>query len=154
TVTGSGLLNYPSDKFFYAYKPLNGDATVIARIASAQYSGQALVGVMIRESLTAGSKYALAGKAANNQIAVLHYRADNLDTYSQTGSTYLALPMWVKLLRQGNVFTAYGSSDGVTWTQAGTVTLTMGSSVWVGLVSSPQDAAGNNNTASATFDSV
>jgi hypothetical protein len=30
----------------------------------------------------------------------------------------------------------------------------MGSSVWVGLVASPQDAAGNNNTASATFDSV
>ena len=61
-------------------------------------------------------------------------------------------PYWVRLTRVGNTFTAYRSADGVTWTQVGTAqTITMGSTVYVGLAAT---AADNNQLNISTFDNV
>src|SRR5205814_805850 len=57
---GSGAdIGGSSDAFHYIYQPLNGDGKIIARIVT-QYNSDpsAKAGVMIRETLTAGSKYA------------------------------------------------------------------------------------------------
>ena len=54
---------------------------------------------------------------------------DSLD-HSITG---LAIPYWVRLVRQGDVFTGYRSQDGVTWSQVDSSTMTLPSSVYVGL---------------------
>src|SRR5439155_5134780 len=48
-----------ADAFHYIYQPLNGDGKIIARIATQENSDpSAKAGVMIRQTLTAGSKYA------------------------------------------------------------------------------------------------
>jgi endonuclease/exonuclease/phosphatase family metal-dependent hydrolase len=66
---------------------------------------------------------------------------------STAGGSGLA-PTYVKLTRSGNVFTAYKSSDGTTWTQVASATISMGSTIYVGLaVSSHVDGT----VASATF---
>ena len=62
------------------------------------------------------------------------------------------LPYWIKLKRSGNVFTRYGSSDGVVWTPLATSqTVIMAPTVYLGL------AVSNRTTAAlaiATFDNV
>src|SRR5207253_8241863 len=45
----------------------------------------------------------------------------------------LVVPYWLKLTRTGNSLASSYSSDGVTWTSAGSATVTMGSSVFMGL---------------------
>ena len=68
------------------------------------------------------------------------------------GSTSgITAPYWVKLVRSGNTFTSYLSADGATWTQEGTTTIAMGTSVLIGL------AVDSNNTGAlnaTTFDHV
>jgi hypothetical protein len=57
----------------------------------------------------------------------------------------------VKLARNGNLFSAYESADGVNWTLVGTDSIPMGTTVFVGLgVTSHTTGA----SATCTFDSV
>jgi hypothetical protein len=51
-----------------------------------------------------------------------------------------AAPVWVKLVRAANRFTGSWSPDGITWTEAGSITISMGPSALVGLAST-SDAA-------------
>jgi capsule polysaccharide modification protein KpsS len=55
------------------------------------------------------------------------------------------------LKRAGNVFTSYVSPNGTTWTQVGTETITMNSTIYVGLA-----VCSHNNPVltTATFDNV
>ena len=63
----------------------------------------------------------------------------------------LSAPYWVRLVRSGNTFTSYRSSDGVNWTTVGSVTITMSSNVYIGLlVCSHVNATLNTST----FDNV
>ena len=60
-------------------------------------------------------------------------------------------PYWVKLVRTGSSFSGYTSSDGVAWTLVGTSTVSMSSSVLVGL---PVTSHLNGTINTATFDGV
>jgi len=53
-------------------------------------------------------------------------------TLNQVGTLNKA-PYWVKLERIGDVFNAYQSADGATWTMVGTDTIVMGPTVYIGL---------------------
>src|SRR5438105_12999443 len=70
----------------------------------------------------------------------------------QSSTSGLAAPYWVRLVRQGSTFTAYRSSNGTTWTQQGSpITITMGTSVFVGLAVCSHD---NTQLNTSTFDNV
>jgi YD repeat-containing protein len=150
TVKGSGqYIFYSSDQFQYAYQTLAGDGTIIAHIASTQnLTGTAKVGVMIRETLAPGSTHVLVARQPGPQFLFQHRdTAETQPVYSTAGDK-----PWFKLVRQGNQFTAFASSDGFTWgTALGTVTIAMRNSVYIGL------AVGSENNSSATtavFDNV
>jgi len=55
TVKGAGSGTATADAFNYLYQPLSGDGTIVARVMSAQGGSTIGAGVMIRETLTAGS---------------------------------------------------------------------------------------------------
>ena len=57
-------------------------------------------------------------------------------------------PYWVRLVRQGNSFSAYRSSNGTSWTLQGTITVTMNTSVFVGLAVTSH----NDGTLNSTHD--
>ena len=153
SVTGSGADVWgAADAFHFAYRTLNGDGTVVARVASIPSGIHAWVkaGVMIRESLTAGSPHAFMLASASKGMA-FQRRPLAGGTSLSTSGTMSTAPRWVKLQRNGNLFTAYESADGVTWTIVGTESITMGTTVYVGL------AVTSHNTGAAatcTFDSV
>lgn len=149
SVQGAGTWPFSStsDALNYVYQPLTGDGTIVARIVTRGTSSTD-AGVMIRETLQAGSAYAAA---SYNSSAYMQYR-----TTTGGSSTYEAvsagLPCWLKLVRSGNTFTSYESPDGVNWTQIGSAhTISMATAVYIGLATSSNS---NSTLSTTTFDNV
>ena len=107
-------------------------------------------GVMIRESLTAASRHALMLVSAAKGVAFQRREATGGTSVNTAGSTATA-PRWVKLTRSSNTFTAYESADGSHWTQVGADTISMATSVFVGLAVTSHSTSAS---AMCTFDNV
>ena len=152
TVTGAGADVWgTADAFHFVYQGLDGDGTIVARVASVQNTAAwAKAGVMIRSSLSAGSAQAFMMVSAGNGVA-FQRRTSNGATSSSTAGSSSAAPRWMKLTRSGDTITGYESSNGTTWTQVGSATFSMPTSVLIGLgVSSHVSGV----TSTATFDGV
>ena len=105
---------------------------------------------MIRETLAAGSKHAFMALTPGNGLAFQRRVATGgVSTHTAGGAS--GTPVWVRLVRNGNTITASSSTNGATWTQVGSDTVTMGAQVFVGLAVTSH-AAGVLNT--STFDNV
>src|SRR5438046_2455764 len=148
TVKGSGTgVIGTADSMNFLFQTLSGDGTIVARVVSSS-AGQA--GVMIRETLNANAADAFV--IDQSSYNYFYDRTSTGATAGQWGSSYHVLPYWMKLVRSGNTFSAYGSLDGVNWTQIGsTQTVAMAQNVYIGLTVSSQS---NSSLATATFDSV
>ncbi|MBI1840676.1 MAG: putative Ig domain-containing protein, partial [Verrucomicrobia bacterium] len=134
TVVGSGADIWNSaDEFRFAYQLASGDCSVVARVASMGSTDPwSKAGVMIRESLTDTSKHASVFVTPSSGVA-FQYRSSTGGSSANANTTGLAAPYWVKIVRSGNTFTAYRSSNGSTWTTMGSTTIIMGSTVYIGL---------------------
>lgn len=154
TVKGGGQQVYgTSDSFHFTYQSLSGDGSIVARLVSVQgASGYATAGVMIRETLNAGSTNAKTAEWPAYNGIYLDLRSTTGGSTSEPGSKSMTLPYWMKVTRGGSTFTSYTSADGATWTQCGSnQTISMAQSVYIGLeVNSGTTTA----VATATFDSV
>jgi len=143
TVIGSGvdIWNY-ADEFRYMYQAASGDCSIIARVASVGNTDPwAKAGIMIRESLSSGAEHASVFVTPANGVA-FQYRDSTGGSSGNVNSTGMSAPYWVKLVRSGNTFTAYRSSNGWTWTTIGSRYISMSSSVYIGLaVTSHSDGA-------------
>jgi Bacterial Ig domain len=114
---------------------------VIARVASITNThAWAKAGVMIRETLTADSKHALVVTSISKGYAF--QRRQDVGDYSvhTSGGTGTA-PGWVRLVRTGDLFEAYRSANGTTWTRIGSDTIPMGTTVYAGLAVTSHNAA-------------
>jgi len=151
-VSGGADIWSTADAFRYTSQPLVGDGSIVARVATVENSGAwAKIGVMIRESAAANSRHAMVVVSPSNGVAMQYRTATGGSSTSKAGPTGMAAPTWVKLARVGNVLMGSASADGVTWTQVGSVTIAMASSVLVGL------SANSNSTVSlnrSTFTDV
>jgi hypothetical protein len=146
TVKGGGADVWgTSDQLNYTYQTLTGDGTVIARVASQTNSNSwAKAGVMIRASTGANAEYAFAFVTPGNG-ADFQYRTSTGGSAGWTGQLSAKAPEWVKLVRAGNTFTGFASTDGVNWTQLGSISISMGATVDVGLA-----VTAHNNSALST----
>ena len=107
-------------------------------------------GVMIRETLAAGSAHAsmIVTPGGVKGLAFQRRTAANASSTHTSGGAGTA-PKWVKLTRSGATITAFVSDNGVNWLAVGSDTFAMGATVHVGLaVSSHNDSL----LATATFD--
>lgn len=138
--TGVGLTS-TADGFQYAYQTLNGDGTIIARVANVDNtSANAVTGVTIRETTAANAKQVSVAKTYGAGPKLFSRSTAGGGTSTTIGS--VSSHSWLKLVRAGNVFTGFTSADGNTWTQLGAATtVTMTSSVTVGLLT----ASANNH---------
>jgi hypothetical protein len=152
TVNGSGAdIWNGADEFRFVRQTASGDCEIIARVTGVQNTDPwAKAGVMIRETLTAGSTHAFMCLTPGNGLSFQRRVTTNgPSTYTAGGAA--GAPYWVRLTRVGSTFTGYKSTDGITWTTVGSQTITMGATVYIGLaVTSHLDGT----IASATFDNV
>jgi subtilisin family serine protease len=142
-----------ADAFHFAYRTLDGDGTIVARVTGIQLvNNWTKAGVMIRESLSPSAAQGFMLVAASPVKGVPFQRrpADGAVSVSTSGSQSTA-PRWVKLVRSGSTIDGYESADGSAWTRVGSDTFTMGQTVLVGLAVSSHVFG---TTATATFDNV
>jgi regulation of enolase protein 1 (concanavalin A-like superfamily) len=145
TVSGAGADIWDTaDQFYYVYQQATGDIDVTARVGSlANTDSWAKAGVMIRASLASNSAHATMFATTGKGYAF--QRRASTGAYSEhTSGGSGAPPGWVRVKRSGSLFTAYRSSDGKTWTTVGSDSISMGSTVYVGI------AVTSHNTAAAT----
>ncbi|OHB74546.1 MAG: hypothetical protein A2Z25_02600 [Planctomycetes bacterium RBG_16_55_9] len=143
TITAEGVDIWgTADQFHYAFKTLTGGGTIEARVLSVQNTDPwAKAGVMIRETLDAGSKFAAVyitpGNGCRFQARSTADAAATSDTSVATPQQIaITAPYWVKLERTvAGAFRGYYSSDGVNWQSMSwnPQSITMGSNVYIGL---------------------
>lgn len=123
--------------------------TITARVVSISGGvAGSKAGVMIRETTAANSKH-LAVLAQRDGTSRLVSR---VTTTAATSTTGVVRPYWVKVQRAGDVFRAFGSPDGITWTQVGIdQTLPFGQDLLAGLAVS---ARSDGSLSTAVFDNV
>jgi outer membrane protein assembly factor BamB/regulation of enolase protein 1 (concanavalin A-like superfamily) len=148
TVNGGGNDIWGTlDQFNYVSQSLTGDGSIIARVtAQASTDPWAKSGVMIKQSTTSGSPYALLAVTPGNGVS-FQYGFNS----SVSGGSYTFPGAWLKLTRAGSAITAYTSANGTAWTQVGTTSISMADPVTVGIFVTSHNA-GSLNT--STFDNV
>jgi fibronectin type 3 domain-containing protein len=135
TAGGNDVWN-TSDQFQFAYRQVTGDFDFRARVDSISSGTDPLVGLMARESLAANARNVfmrIFGGAGDSDI--FSNRSSTVGTTTSVGGTVLnSYPNnWLRLTRVGNLFTGYASFDGVSWTQIGSITMTMPATMYLGL---------------------
>ena len=151
-VTGSGADIWgTADAFHYEYTKLNGDGTIVARVATVpNVNPWVKAGVMIRQTPAPDSPHAFVLVSASKGVAFQRRKSSGGPSVSTAGSASAA-PHWVKLTRAGDTFTAYESDDGTNWTIIGHDTFPMFPMVYVGLAVTSHTTSAS---ATCTFDNV
>jgi regulation of enolase protein 1 (concanavalin A-like superfamily) len=141
-----------ADQLHFAYKKLSGNGVITAKVLSITNTDSlAKAGVMMRESLDAGSKHFSTVACPNSRVYFVR-RTTTGGTTTSTSKTGVAIPVWVRLTRSGNTFTAQYSTNGNTWTQVGTPQeIQMSADVYVGLCLTSRNV---NATCTAEFSDV
>lgn len=137
-----------ADQFQFNYQSLPADGEITARVSSLTGTTDtwAKAGVMIKQSTTAGSPYALVAATAGNGINFQHSFNSN-----SGGPVYTPPNAWLKLKRVGNTITSFASTNGQTWTQVGSATISMTGNALIGLFVSSHNGS---VAATATFDNI
>jgi hypothetical protein len=148
--TGSQILD--SGRLFYGkyyvgfVQRLHGDGELVVHIAG--YTGgpswNTQVGILMQDVLGGGNVVSLDGGGAGYGSMYIGG--------TTVGNSFASSTRWMKLVRIGNTFTGYVSSDGAAWTQVGTTTLVMaGSDIFAGFGQKVHPADSQLTT---TFDNV
>jgi regulation of enolase protein 1 (concanavalin A-like superfamily) len=135
TINGAGSDIWgSSDEFHYVYQSLSGDGSMVAQVQSVENTNSwAKAGVMIRETLDADSRHAMM-IVTPGQGTSFQYRSSTGGTSNDsTPGDGITAPHWVKIERSGDTLTGYKSSDGSSWTQVGSTTITMATDVKIGM---------------------
>jgi len=138
-----------SDQFFFLRQPLTGEGRIVARVNSlANTHAWAKGGLMIRSSLDANSANAFMGITPSNGATFQQRPASGAASTSSV-LTGITSPRWVKLETRNGQITGFQSSDGIAWTQVGSMAVFP--YAYAGLAVSSHNASA---LATAVFDKV
>jgi hypothetical protein len=153
TIEGAGKdIGGRSDQFQFAYAPLGENSSIVARYVPQTPSQFAKLGLMIRDSTKpdAQAVAVLITSQSTDDIEVPHWHIEFAARPVAGGEAVavaaspalhaptvtwgrLMAPLWLRLQRTGNTFTASSSLDGEAWTDRGSTNLVMPPQVIVGL---------------------
>jgi hypothetical protein len=147
-----------NDSFTYVSQSWSGDGVFTARLASfTSVDSSAKAGIVFRETTNTGSRYSASymlrkGDAWAQHKTTTSGGTSNVNFFSSS-STGRGIPEWIRLVRQGDVFTCYHSENGNIWTMLGTsrTNLLGGSDITVGFAVAPRTG---NSSATAVFDNI
>ena len=111
-----GDIGFTHDAFHYVFREISGDFESVAKIDSLiAEEDWAKAGLMIRDGFSPDSPYFGIFMAKN--VGIVHqnrYTNGAHSNWSKVDGVHT--PFWVKLTRSGNIFRAFYSIDGSTWT--------------------------------------
>jgi regulation of enolase protein 1 (concanavalin A-like superfamily) len=143
-----------SDAFHYAYQQVTGDWEIVVRVGTIDnVHAWTKAGVMFREHLGPSSKHVSWFATAQRGLAFQERRGEGgISTHVTSPLAYA--PVWLRLVRRGNTFTAYYRylhEQGWRLAVADGDTVTMPETIYVGMAVTSHQAG---TLATATFDSV
>ncbi len=148
--SSGGAISGAADQFQFSSKLVSGDFDLCVRLAALGLSDTwAKAGLMAREALTPGARYAASLATPSMNGGFFQWR-DPADSASQTAG-YLPNNFpntWLRLSRAGNVFNGYASYDGLTWTLLSSQTMTLSNQLYLGFA---VDSDQTNQTVAAQF---
>ena len=134
-----GGIDGQRDEFFFAYKILSGDGAIEVHVDTVErINDWAKAGIMVRENLNASAPH-VALLASGHGRSILQWR----ELWGEATGQSLhgpGAPKWLRIVRQGNEFVSYTSTDRANWAELGRKTVEMADSVLVGI-------AGTSHTA-------
>ncbi len=153
---GGADLGGTNDQFQFNYLPTTGDFDVKVRIDSITLAeAWSEAGLIAREDLTPGSRLASIMGTPSISGCYFQTRALTNGTTTLTGSYPANYPnTWLRLKRSGDVFTGYASVDGQGWTQLGTATLAMPSTIYFGFAVSSHNLSQASTAAFRDYGNV
>ncbi len=124
-----------NDQFHFNYQQYTGDFDVKVRVESLSLSDAwAKAGLMARENLTGGSRFAASFATPNISGSFFQYRTAAATNSFNSGSFPATYPnTWLRLKRTGNQFSGYAGVDGNTWVALGSVSNALPLTIPVGL---------------------
>lgn len=138
-IDGAGSDIYgTADSFVFCDQTLSGNGQIVARVNSLDNTAPAAkAGVMIRSSLSNNAPTVAVvvtpSNAPPSKGIFYLVRSTTGGSIVQTTITNLVAPYWVKVTRTNDVFNGYCSPDGINWTLIGTDTVSMPTTVFMGL---------------------
>lgn len=150
TGAGAGCLtgtSGTSDNFhFAALGGVTGDETLMIQLTSTSAApAGAQVGLMLRQSTDPGAPYAALLVSNGNYVFQSRTSAGTASVQNvviKSGTT----PIWLKLGRLGNVIAGYTSQDGLNWLYAGSQTVAMTGTAYIGAAISSGSTTGSYTT--------
>jgi hypothetical protein len=133
-IQGAGADLYGStDQYSTIYQPgaeHDGSTTVVKLTAQSDTDVWAKAGIMVRDDITqpgVSPGYVILAEAPGEGYVVQwdstgSGQLDSNSAPSNTGSGTAAYPTWLKLVRSGDTYTGYYSTDETNWTLVGTAT--------------------------------
>ena len=108
-----------ADQFQFVHQSLTGDGEIVARVTARKTPDDwAKSGVMIKQSTTAGSPYALLAVTPEHGVNVpVQLQRQHRRSLPRQANA------WLKLKRAGDMITGFVSADGQTWTEIGSATV-------------------------------
>ena len=147
-VTGGGSdIGGQRDQFQFAAEQRTGNFDVQARLDGVTITDPFLhAGLMARESLAENSRFAAVFASSAQLGCFFESRSTTggkASTAAQRGGFPVNYPQtWLRLRRQGSVFTGFASLDGVSWSPLGSMTLASApDTLYFGLAVASFDAA-------------
>ena len=135
TRAGGAGIGGSSDQFHFVYYEAEGNWEIRARVTSVEGPHDWTAGgVMIRESLEAGSRHVSLFRTNANGTS---FQRRPSTSGSSVSSTQATTDEWLRLKRLGATIYAYYSTDGESWTQSESATLDkLSTTVYFGIASS------------------
>lgn len=143
------------DFFHFAWQTWSGNVEIIVKLESqTDTSDFAKAGVQIRGSTDDDAAFAHVGlrPGGSNTLEWLYRTAPGQAVVGAAGlPSGLSFPRWFRMVRSGNTLTGYHSANGTSWTQVGTIAITLTNPILVGIAVCSQN---NAATSTAVFSSI
>jgi regulation of enolase protein 1 (concanavalin A-like superfamily) len=146
--SGSDIWNN-IDGFRYAYQYVTGDCEMYTKVETLEGTNEwAKAGIMVRESLSGGSKTAFVCITTKNGVTCHQRLTANESMEGGNRTPDIKSPYWVKLTRKGNTFNCYISANGNKWETLGTKEVHMTRNIYIGFAVTSHN---NNEICKAVF---
>lgn len=133
TIAGSGRdIGGTADQFHFVWQPLTSDGGISAQVLTqTNTNSRARAGVMLRQSTDPSAPFYAVVVTPQRGIFVFD-RTIQGGGVSTVGGIAGVVPVYLQVQRTGTTYTAYTSSDGVTWTPIPGSSVTLGpSGTWL-----------------------
>jgi hypothetical protein len=147
----SGSLAGTADSGIFTWQTLSGDGDITARISALESAtSSSRVGLEIRESLAPNAKHIFLGTDGSGFLYMISRNKTGGSTSMFKVGIGRTPNIWLRLSRSGNYFQVFTSLNGSTWSRVGKVPMIMGTSSYIGLMTS----GGGNNISTGVLQDV